>query len=68
MRGAVVVITSTRLSANVQRDGRLAVRELHEADGGESEVREYLAEAGADLDAMLAEGGRLFLERLATGS
>ncbi len=63
-----MVVTSTRLSANAQRDGRLAVRELHAADGGESETREYLAEAGADLDAMLAANGRLFLERLATGA
>ncbi len=63
-----MVITSTRLSANVQKDGRKAVRELHQADGGESEVREYLAESSANLDTLLVEGGRLFLEKLATKS
>lgn len=59
------VITSTRLEAAAQIDGRLAVRELHQADGGESEERTYLAPANADLNAMLVEGGRLFLAQLA---
>jgi hypothetical protein len=58
--------TATRLSANVQVDGRLAVRELHEADTGEYEVRDYLAEAAADLDAMLEANSLAYLERLAT--
>jgi hypothetical protein len=59
------VITSTRLEAKAQADGRLAVREGHQADGGEYEERAYLAEPGADLDALLELHGRLFLERLA---
>ncbi len=60
------IVTATRLEASVQKDGRLAVRELHQADGGESEVRAYLAEGDADLDAMLAANSRAYLERLAT--
>lgn len=63
-----MIVSSTRLSANVQKDGRKAVRERHQADSGESQVREYLAEAGADLDALLAQNGRLFLKMLATRS
>lgn len=59
------VITSTRLEAAVQIDGRFAVRELHQANGGESEHRFYLADPGADLDAMLAANGRAYLTRLA---
>lgn len=61
----MATITSTRLEAAPQIDGRLAVRELHQADGGESEERTYLAPADADLDSMLEEGGRLFLAALA---
>jgi hypothetical protein len=60
------IVTATRIEASVQADGRLSVRELHEADAGESEVRSYLADAEADLDAMLVENSRLFLGRLAT--
>lgn len=63
----MAVITSTRLEATPQKDGRLAVRESHRADGGESEERIYLAPADADLAAMLAENGRLYLEKLASG-
>lgn len=63
----MAVITSVRLEAKAQADGRLDVRERHSADGGEVEERTYLAPADADLDALLAEGGRQFLERLARG-
>lgn len=63
----MAVITSTRLSASPQADGRLAVRELHTADGGESEVRSYLALPGDDLDALLTLHGAQFLQRLAEG-
>lgn len=62
----MAIVTATRLEAFPQIDGRLAVRELHEADGGEREERVYLAPAGADLDAMLAANSARFLERLAT--
>lgn len=61
----MAVVTSVRLEARPQKDGRLAVRERHTADGGESEERTYLAPANADLDAMLLVGQRQFLERLA---
>lgn len=60
------ITTATRLEAAVQIDGRLAVRELHQADSGEQEIRSYLAEAETDLDAMLLANGLQFLERLAT--
>jgi hypothetical protein len=60
------VVTATRIEAAPQRDGRLAVREVHLADGGEREERSYLAPADADLDAMLAANSRQFLERLAS--
>lgn len=59
------ITTATRLEAAVQADGRLAVRERHTADSGESEDRTYLAEAEDDLDAMLVVNGRQYLERLA---
>lgn len=62
------VVTSTRLEAAVQKDGRLAVRELHQGDAGESEVRTYLAEANADLNAMLAANSKLYLAKLAGGN
>lgn len=58
--------TATRLEAAAQSDGRLAVRELHEADSGEREERAYMAEAEDDLDAMLVVNSRQFLGRLAT--
>ncbi len=60
-----LLTTATRIEATVQRDGRLAVREHHQADTGESEDRMYLANAGDDLDAMLIENGRQFLATLA---
>jgi hypothetical protein len=59
------VVTATRIEAAPQVDGRLAVREVHQADGGEREERTYLAEPEADLDAMLAANSKQFLERLA---
>ena len=63
----MAVVTSTRLEARPQIDGRIAVRELHQADGGESEIRSYIAPANANLDAMLAAHSAQFLERLAMG-
>lgn len=59
------VITSERLEARAQADGRLAVREAHQADGGEYEERVYLAGPEDDLDAYLEANGRDFLRRLA---
>lgn len=58
-------ITSTRTEAAPQKDGRLFIREVHTADGGERQERVYLAPANADLDEMLTENGRLFLASLA---
>lgn len=58
--------TATRVSASVQIDGRIAVREKHETDFGDVEFRDYVAEAEDDLDAMLEANSGLFLERLAT--
>jgi hypothetical protein len=60
------ITTAIRLEAAVQIDGRQAVRELHQADSGEQEIRSYIAEPEADLDAMLLANGLQFLERLAT--
>ena len=59
------VTTATRVAASPQIDGRLAVHEIHQADGGEREERFYLAEEDADLDALLELHSRLFLQRLA---
>lgn len=61
----MAIVSATRIEAAVQSDGRFAVRELHTADGGESQERQYLSPANADLDAMLSENSRLFLESLA---
>jgi hypothetical protein len=58
--------SANRLSANVQVDGRLAVRDLHESDTGEYVVRDYLAEAAVDLDSLLEANSMAYLERLAT--
>lgn len=58
------VVTSTRIESRPQADGRIAVRELHVADGGERSERSYLAPVTADLDAMLTEGASLFLASL----
>ena len=62
----MVIVTSTRLEASVQIDGRIAVRERHVSDAGDQQETQYLADAGSNLDAMLAANGRAFLAYLAT--
>lgn len=62
----MAIVTATRIEASPQIDGRIAVRELHTSDAGDSDERSYLADAGADLDAVMAANSVRFLERLAT--
>lgn len=62
------VTTATRLEAAVQIDGRIAVRERHATDFGDTEDRIYIAPAGSDaaaLDAMLEANAEAYLQRLA---
>lgn len=48
------IVSSVIASANPQIDGRLAVREVHIDNSGNPNVVDYMADAGADLDAHLA--------------
>lgn len=48
------ITSSSIVWANPQIDGRSAVREVHTDDSGVDHILDYLADAGADLDAHLA--------------